>query len=67
VGELLRNVRAAGAAGALICATVALGVYQPDDAGHAALTTLVAVAGGGAVAAVVARFAAARKPDENAK
>lgn len=61
MGELLKNPKVLGGIVTLIGATVATGVYQPDDAGQASLVAVVGACGAAALAAVVA-FAAKKKP-----
>lgn len=67
MGDLLKNVRVAGGVGAVVCSVIALGIYQPDDTGAAALTTFVGLCAGGAFAAVLAKFAAGKKGPEAPK
>lgn len=57
LAKLLKNERVAAGLGAVICALIAAGAYQPSADVGAALTTFVAIAAGGAVGAVVARIA----------
>ncbi len=66
MAELLKSVRVLGGAVALIGAAAAAGIYQPDDAGHAALVAVVGACGGAAVGAVVAKFAAKRAEQKDA-
>lgn len=57
MSDMLKNPRVLGGAVAAIGGVVALGIFQPDDASIAAMTTVVGICGGAAVGAVVAYFA----------
>lgn len=66
MGELLKNIRVVGGAVGAIGLAVALGIYQPDESGAAALVAVVGACGGaalGAVGATIARRLGGGKKD----